>query len=73
MIYTDEQKKGIIIYSGKVANELLRQGYRITRVMPDKKNKMRTIYIFAVDNNIEYALLKIRSLKPGVSNWHTWL
>ena len=46
MIYTDEQKKGIIIYSGKVANELLRQGYRITRVMPDKKNKMRTIYIF---------------------------
>lgn len=21
--------------------------------MPDKKNKMRTIYIFAVDNNIE--------------------
>ena len=53
MIYTDEQKKGIIIYSGKVANELLRQGYRITRVMPDKKNKMCTIYIFAVDNNIE--------------------
>lgn len=33
MIYTDEQKKGIIIYSGKVANELLRQGYRITRVI----------------------------------------
>lgn len=32
---------------------LLKEGYRITRVMPDKKNKMRTIYIFAVDNNIE--------------------
>lgn len=56
MIYTDEQKKGIIIYSGKVANELLRQGYRITRVMPDKKNKMRTIFVFAAENNIEEAL-----------------
>jgi hypothetical protein len=56
MIYTDEQKKGIIIYSGKVANELLRQGYRITRVMPDKKNKVRTIFVFAVENNIEEAL-----------------
>ena len=56
LIYTDEQKKGIIIYSGKVANELLRQGYRITRVMPDKKNKMRTIFVFAAENNIEEAL-----------------
>lgn len=56
MIYTDEEKKGIVIYSGKVANELLRQGYHITKVMPDKKNKMRTIYIFAVENNIEEAL-----------------
>lgn len=56
MIYTDEQKKGIIIYSGKVANELLRQGYRITRVMPDKKNKVRTIFVFKRENDIEEAL-----------------
>lgn len=53
MIYTDEQKKGIIVSSGKVANELLRQGYRIIRVMPDVHNKKRTVFVFAVENNIE--------------------
>ena len=53
MIYTDEQKKGIIISSGKVANELLRQGYRIIRVMPDAHNKKRTVFVFEVENNIE--------------------
>ena len=56
MIYADEHKKEIIIYSGKVANRLLDQGYRITKVLPDKKNKVRTIFVFAVENNIEEAL-----------------
>ena len=42
----------IIIYSGKIANELLRRGHRIVKVMPDRRNKIKTVFIFANDECI---------------------
>lgn len=50
MRYTDTSS--IIIYSGKIANELLRRGHRIVKVMPDRRNKIKTVFIFANDECI---------------------
>lgn len=50
MKYTEEHS--IIIYSGKIANELLRRGHRIVKVMPDRRNKIKTVFIFANDECI---------------------
>ena len=50
MRYTDTSS--IIIYSGKIANELLKRGYRIVKVMPDRRNKIKTVFIFANDECI---------------------
>jgi hypothetical protein len=50
MRYTETSS--IIIYSGKIANELLRRGHRIVKVMPDRRNKIKTVFIFANDECI---------------------
>ncbi len=53
MIYSNEEKNAIIIFSGKVARELLRRGYTIIDVKPDKKNKIKSVYVFRRENEIE--------------------
>lgn len=50
MKYTEEHN--VIIYSGKIANELLKRGHRIVKVMPDRKNKIKTVFVFANERNI---------------------
>ena len=50
MKYTEEHN--VIIYSGKIANELLRRGHRIVKVMPDRRNKIKTVFVFAHERNI---------------------
>lgn len=50
MKYTEEYN--VIIYSGKIANELLKRGHRIVKVMPDRKNKIKTVFVFANERNI---------------------
>ena len=50
MKYTE--KHDVIIYSGKIANELLRRGHRIVKVMPDRRNKIKTVFVFANDERI---------------------
>ena len=42
----------IIIYSGKIANELLLRGHRIVKVMPDRRNKIKTVFVFSNDERI---------------------
>lgn len=59
MIYTDEEKEGIIIFAGKVARELLRRGYTIIDVKPDKTNKIKSIFVFRRENRIEKVLHEI--------------
>lgn len=50
MKYTEQHD--VIIYSGKIANELLRRGHRIVKVMPDRRNKIKTVFVFANERNI---------------------
>ena len=57
--YTDEERKGIIVFTGRVARELLRRGYTIIDVKPDKTNKIKSIYVFRRENEIEKELAKI--------------
>lgn len=59
MVYTDEERKGMIVFTGRVARELLRRGYTIIDVKPDKTNKIKSIYVFKRENNIEKAIAEI--------------
>ena len=59
MRFTDEQKEAIIILSGRVARELLRRGYTIIDVKPDKKNKIKSVFVFKFENNIDRVLADI--------------
>lgn len=45
--------ESILIYSGRIANELLNKGYRIKKVLPDKRNKLKTVFVFAAEGDIE--------------------
>lgn len=38
--------KNIVIYKGSIARELLRKGYRIIDVKPNKEQPLATVFIF---------------------------
>lgn len=59
MQFIDERKEAIIILSGRVARELLRRGYTIVDVKPDKKNKIKSVFVFKFENNIDRVLADI--------------
>lgn len=59
MLLKDEKKEAIIILSGRVARELLRRGYTIIDVKPDKKNKIKSVFVFKFENNIDRVLADI--------------
>lgn len=59
MIYTDEHKSRVIIYSGRIANKLLRRGFHIVEVRPDKRNKIKTVFLFQVENDIEQHIISL--------------
>ena len=61
MYFTDKTQRYFIIRSGRIANILLCKGYRITQVRPDKKNKIKTIFIFETKSTIIQDLLSIPS------------
>lgn len=56
MLYTDERKDAIVIFSGRVARELLRKGYTIIDVKADRTNKIKSVFVFKRENNIEDVL-----------------
>lgn len=69
MRYIDTES--ILIYSGRIANELLNKGYRIKKVLPDKRNKLKTVFIFAAEGNIEDDFFKLT--QPEASELFTRL
>lgn len=52
-------KEAIIIFSGKVTRELLRRGYTIIDVKPDKEMPQKSVFVFRVENDIEKVLAEI--------------
>ena len=59
LIYLDEGKTEILIFSGRIANELLCKGYRIIRLAPDKRNRIKTVFIFQATKGIESDVLNL--------------
>ncbi len=43
---------GISVYSGRIARELLRKGYRIIDLKPNKADKKLSVFIFAIEGNL---------------------
>lgn len=62
MHYEDESKNRVIIYSGRIANALLDKGYQIVQVRPDKRNKIKTVFVFRADDGIENELYRMTNL-----------
>lgn len=59
MHYEDESKNRVIIYSGRIANALLDKGYQIVQVRPDKRNKIKSVFVFRADEGIEDELYRM--------------
>jgi predicted CoA-binding protein len=59
MIYTDEKKESIVIFAGRVARELLKRGFTIIDIKPDKTNKIKTVFVFKREHGIEKVLADI--------------
>lgn len=59
MLIQSEKKDAIIIFSGKVARELLRKGFTIIDVKPDKKNRIKSVFVFKFENHIDSVLAEI--------------
>ena len=62
MYYDNESKNRIIIYSGRIANALLDKGYQMVQVRPDRRNKIKTVFVFRADAGIEDELYKMINL-----------
>ena len=61
-IFSKLLKNRIIIYSGRIANALLDKGYQIVQVRPDKRNKIKSVFVFRADDGIEDELYKMINL-----------
>lgn len=51
-MYFTENQKGTIVFSAKVARELLRRGFEILDIKPDKRNRQCTVFVFKVEKDI---------------------
>lgn len=56
MFHEDKNKDAIIIFTGKVARYLLKLGYTIIDVKPDKKNNIKSVFVFKKENGIDKAI-----------------
>lgn len=59
MVFENQSQDAIIIFTGKMARQLLRKGYTIIDVKPDKTNKIKSVFVFRCENNIERAIADI--------------
>lgn len=57
-----DTQKGVICIKAKYAKELLKRGYHIIDIKPDRNYKGRTIYVFANEGNIREDLNNIVEL-----------
>lgn len=59
MVYLDENKSKVLIFSGNTANKLLNMGHVIIQVRPDKRNKIKSCFVFKGDSTIESDIIKV--------------
>ena len=59
MYFTDETQTRFIICNYNMANMLLNMGYRITQIMPDEKNKIKSLFVFESKSTVLKDLMSI--------------
>lgn len=59
MIYLDCKQTQVLIQSGKNANELLAKGHNIVKVIPDRKNRIKTNFVFYKDSALIGDIMKL--------------
>ena len=57
-MYFRENQKGTVVFRGDIARELLRRGYTIIDIKPDKNNKDKTIFVFEDTNKLKEDMVK---------------
>lgn len=50
MIFLDDRMTKVLIQTGSAANLLLRHGYKLVEVRPNRRNKIKTVFIFETGN-----------------------
>jgi hypothetical protein len=55
------KKEAIVIFSGHVARELLKRGFTIVDLKPDKTNNLKSVFVFKVENDIEKHIRELTS------------
>lgn len=58
-IQSNNEMEGVLVLSGRVARRLLRKGYQIIDIKPDKNIAIKTIFVFKVENDIRKAIADI--------------
>ncbi|MDF2544251.1 MAG: hypothetical protein K0S47_3969 [Herbinix sp.] len=51
--------EAIVIFAGHVARKLLKRGFTIIDIKPDHTNKLKTVFVFRVERDIEQQLAEI--------------
>lgn len=52
-------KQSVIVFDGETARKLLRLGYTIIDVKPDKRNKIKSVFVFRYENDIDKAIATV--------------
>jgi len=52
-------KQSVIVFDGETARKLLRLGYTIIDVKPDKRNKIKSVFVFRYENDIDRAIATV--------------
>lgn len=48
-----EQRTSILVFTAKLAKQLLKLGYTVIDIKPHRDNKERTIFVFKNENGLE--------------------
>ena len=54
-------KQSVIVFDGETARKLLRLGYTIIDVKPDKRNKIKSVFVFRYENDIDRAIATVNN------------
>lgn len=61
------KEDAIVVFSTGIARELLHEGYQIVDIKPHKQHKLRTVFIFKRERNIEQRISDLRLLEEKKS------
>lgn len=57
----------IIVYKRSLARQLVKQGYQVVDIQPNKKDENKTVFFFKNEKSI---MEKIHDLTSNIGSWH---